>query len=254
MSPPLTPALSSDVTGFPSQERKQDEPASIFLAPQRPASPAPTPSISQSSSPSSSPKPAKAQASYFKDADVIAATQTSTTTDEKHSTAPQVKAKEKTKHKKAKVRASTADDHLDEHPRISKPVELLRNEYDVVVIGSGYGGGVAASRMARTGQSVCVLERGRERWPGEYPEKTVDALKEMHVSGTFAPHWFRGKMVEGGDPTGMYHLIMGRGQNAVVCNGMLVLQVGGDMAERTDSRARFGWNESHQCQRLHGGR
>jgi NADPH-dependent 2,4-dienoyl-CoA reductase/sulfur reductase-like enzyme len=50
------------------------------------------------------------------------------------------------------------------YPRISKPVELLRHQYDVVVIGSGYGGGVAASRMARGGQSVCVLERGKERW------------------------------------------------------------------------------------------
>ena len=50
------------------------------------------------------------------------------------------------------------------YPRISRPVELLRPAYDVVVIGSGYGGGVAASRMARGGQSVCVLERGKERW------------------------------------------------------------------------------------------
>jgi NADPH-dependent 2,4-dienoyl-CoA reductase/sulfur reductase-like enzyme len=50
------------------------------------------------------------------------------------------------------------------YPRISKPMELLRHQYDVVVIGSGYGGGVAASRMARGGQSVCVLERGKERW------------------------------------------------------------------------------------------
>lgn len=49
-------------------------------------------------------------------------------------------------------------------PRISRPVELLRHTYDVVVIGSGYGGGVSASRMARAGQSVCVLERGKERW------------------------------------------------------------------------------------------
>lgn len=50
------------------------------------------------------------------------------------------------------------------YPRISRPVELLRHTYDVVVIGSGYGGGAAASRMARGGQSVCVLERGKERW------------------------------------------------------------------------------------------
>ena len=54
-------------------------------------------------------------------------------------------------------------------PRISRPVELLRHTYDVVVIGSGYGGGVVASRMGRAGQSVCVLERGRERWRKSFP-------------------------------------------------------------------------------------
>lgn len=58
-------------------------------------------------------------------------------------------------------------DHVDsdkKFPRISLPVELMRDAYDVVVIGSGYGGGVAASRMARGGQSVCLLELGKERW------------------------------------------------------------------------------------------
>lgn len=36
-------------------------------------------------------------------------------------------------------------------PKLSRPVELLRPSYDVVVIGSGYGRGGAASRMARAG-------------------------------------------------------------------------------------------------------
>jgi len=49
-------------------------------------------------------------------------------------------------------------------PRISRPVPMMRVEYDVVVVGSGYGGAVAASRMARARKSVCVLELGRERW------------------------------------------------------------------------------------------
>lgn len=64
----------------------------------------------------------------------------------------------------AKLEPQTYVEGATRFPRISKPVELLRHEYDVVVIGSGYGGGVAASRMARADQSVCVLERGKERW------------------------------------------------------------------------------------------
>lgn len=106
-------------------------------------------------------------------------------------------------------------------PRISRPVELMRNSYDCVVIGSGYGGGVSASRMARAGRSVCLLERGREKWPGEYPSGTTDAFSELHCSGAFAPYSLKGKMIDGENPTGMYHLIFGKGQNAIVCNGKL---------------------------------
>jgi choline dehydrogenase-like flavoprotein len=120
----------------------------------------------------------------------------------------------------AKIRSYTDDPSIKQFPRISKPVELLRNEYDCVVIGSGYGGGVAASRMARAGQSVCLLERGRERWPGEYPGGFIDAMKQFHVSGDFAPGFLNGAMVEAGDPTGLYHLICGKGQNAFVGNGL----------------------------------
>ena len=39
----------------------------------------------------------------------------------------------------------------------------MRDQYDVVVIGSGFGGAVTAARLARSGRSVCLLERGR-RW------------------------------------------------------------------------------------------
>ena len=120
----------------------------------------------------------------------------------------------------AKVESYTSDPSRARFPRISRPVELLRTSYDVVVIGSGYGGGVAASRMARGRQSVCLLELGKEKWPGEYPTELKDALKELHVSGDFAPDGKKGKWVEGGDPTGLYHLVVGDGQNAFVGNGL----------------------------------
>lgn len=125
----------------------------------------------------------------------------------------------------ARVRTYADGDGSSESrfPRISKPVELLRGVYDCVVIGSGYGGAVAASRMARAGETVCVLERGKEKWPGEYPTGSREALGELHWSGTLSPSaYFDGIEVDGGDPTGMYHLIFGKGQNAVVANGECV--------------------------------
>lgn len=105
-------------------------------------------------------------------------------------------------------------------PRLSLPVPMMRLEYDAVVIGSGYGGGVAASRAARAGKSVCVLELGRERWPGEYPVSAVDAFGELHVSGNAAANNAPIKDLNAGDPTALYHLVLGEGQNAFVANGL----------------------------------
>ena len=65
--------------------------------------------------------------------------------------------------------------------RLSSPIEDLKPHYTVVVIGSGYGGGIAASRLARAGQQVCVLERGKEFLPGEYPDTELEALPEVQV-------------------------------------------------------------------------
>jgi cholesterol oxidase len=70
--------------------------------------------------------------------------------------------------------------------RLGRPTTELAAAYDVVVVGSGYGGGVAASRFARMGYSVAVLERGREYLPGEFPRTALEAQREMQVSGTLA--------------------------------------------------------------------
>lgn len=84
--------------------------------------------------------------------------------------------------------------------RLSKPIADLKVRYDAIVVGSGYGGGVAASRLARMGQSVCVLERGREFELGEFPDQPHEAHRELQVT-TDLGHT--------GSETGLFDLRMG---------------------------------------------
>src|SRR5207244_5971188 len=46
---------------------------------------------------------------------------------------------------------------------------------DAVVVGSGFGGAIAALRLAEAGRSVVVLERGRRYEPGSFPRNVTDA-------------------------------------------------------------------------------
>lgn len=64
---------------------------------------------------------------------------------------------------------------------LSSPIDSMRREYDVVIVGSGYGGGIAASRLSRAGKSVCVLERGAEKLPGDYPDNALSLLEEIQL-------------------------------------------------------------------------
>jgi cholesterol oxidase len=66
--------------------------------------------------------------------------------------------------------------------RLSLPIDRIRPHYDVIVVGSGYGGAITASRLARAGKSVAVLERGREMQPGEYPETLLELEREVNVT------------------------------------------------------------------------
>ncbi len=63
---------------------------------------------------------------------------------------------------------------------LATPWEQRKNAYDFVVIGSGYGGAISAARLATADlnpkRSICILERGKEWQPGDYPETLPDVL------------------------------------------------------------------------------
>src|ERR1039457_5146029 len=69
---------------------------------------------------------------------------------------------------------------------LSTPWAQRKNQYDFVIIGSGYGGAIAAARLAAANlnpkPSVCILERGKERQAGEFPETLADVIGEARSS------------------------------------------------------------------------
>jgi cholesterol oxidase len=84
----------------------------------------------------------------------------------------------------------------------TKTVHQAMPAYDAVVIGSGYGGGVAASRLARMGLRLALLEQGRLWRPGDFPITGKARLKALRLTGR-APTL--------GDPAGLYYLSVGKG-------------------------------------------
>jgi len=84
----------------------------------------------------------------------------------------------------------------------ARTASQLLPDYDAVVIGSGYGGGVASSRLARMGFRVAVLEQGRLLRPGDFPTTSKARRREMRLTGR-APKI--------GDPAGLYYLSVGKG-------------------------------------------
>lgn len=70
--------------------------------------------------------------------------------------------------------------------KISEPFDpdTIGKHYTVLVIGSGYGAGVAAARLASKDpdRTLAVLERGREFVPGEFPHELRTAKDEMQTT------------------------------------------------------------------------
>lgn len=51
--------------------------------------------------------------------------------------------------------------------------------YDVVVIGSGFGGAINACRLAQAGRSVCILERGKRWGKKDFPRTTGQVARSF---------------------------------------------------------------------------
>jgi cholesterol oxidase len=94
---------------------------------------------------------------------------------------------------------------------LSRTLEHVSDRYDVIVVGSGYGGGVAASRLARAGKSVAVLERGREVLPGQFPSRFPDLKNEMQVTG---------KRLRTGPSSALYDVRLGEDMHVLVGCGL----------------------------------
>jgi cholesterol oxidase len=85
---------------------------------------------------------------------------------------------------------------------------MRQTEYDVVIVGSGFGGSISALRLAQAGKSVAVLERGRRWLAGQFPRDTTDV-------NTVFWRW-PGKSAA----RGLYELRFFSGVSAVVASGV----------------------------------
>jgi cholesterol oxidase len=95
--------------------------------------------------------------------------------------------------------------------RLSRPISELGSHYDVLVVGSGYGGGVAASRLARCNKRVCLLERGREFLPGAFPDRLGEGAGEIQL---------RKKGQQVGSRTGLFDIHAGDDIHVLVGCGL----------------------------------
>jgi cholesterol oxidase len=88
----------------------------------------------------------------------------------------------------------------------------MRDGFDVIVVGSGFGGAVTACRLAERGRRVLVLERGRWWEPASYPRTPSDdwvwdQRQPERFNGWIDLRMFRGMSVAQGAGVGGGSLI-----------------------------------------------
>jgi cholesterol oxidase len=59
----------------------------------------------------------------------------------------------------------------------------MKPAYEVVIVGSGFGGAISGCRLAQAGRAVCILERGRRWRREEFPRSTGEIAKAFWRGG-----------------------------------------------------------------------
>lgn len=75
------------------------------------------------------------------------------------------------------------------HERLLAPPPVGQPDFDLLIVGSGYGGAAAAERLSRCSDEqgrplkIAVLERGREYLPGSFPQHFSELTGHVRVVG-----------------------------------------------------------------------
>jgi cholesterol oxidase len=67
--------------------------------------------------------------------------------------------------------------------KASREEITMRDSYDVVIIGSGFGGAITGCRLAQAGYSVCMLERGKRWNKSDFPRSPGEVSRSFWRTG-----------------------------------------------------------------------
>ena len=118
---------------------------------------------------------------------------------------------------------SACTDKVPPPPEMQQPLSCTWREWiarpgadqavEAIVVGSGYGGSVAALRLAEKGYRVLLLERGSEYLPGDFPNDFSGVPKHFRLN-------IPGRGVPMGRASGLIEISVGQGMVAVTGNGL----------------------------------